>query len=291
MASSSLYTGMKEISVQIEYIDELYNTGKLDITRDDLPWDRRYKVFQNQFITLKNGESHSAITRFKGTDLILVKKQNKKDAGGIIPRNREQLCALDLLLDDDVPIVILTGISGSGKTIIATAAAIHKMRAEKYKKLILTRPMSQVGKDRIGYLPGSVQEKFGPYLSNYINNLEQITGDPNFQNLPFMNQIDFLPISLIRGASWVDSFVIADEIQILDNHEMVSLGTRVGEKSKIVIMGDLNQRDERIAIDKTGLYKFVNDSRTKESPLVGVVELKECVRSEVSKLFTEVFEV
>jgi PhoH-like ATPase len=142
-------------------------------------------------------------------------------------------------------------------------------------------------------LPGDVDEKFRPYLQNYLCNLEfMLGGKPDaIEDLVQQYRIEFIPIQLIRGASWHDAFVIADEVQPLDYHEMVTLGTRVAEGSKLVIMGDLGQRDEKIEIEDTGIYKFVNSTGAKKSSIVASLELIKSERSAVSQLFADVFEV
>ena len=158
--------------------------------------------------------------------------------------------------------------------------------------MILTRSMSYVGKYSLGALPGDVQEKFGPYLQNYICNMEYLLGGraEAIEDALHQYRIEFIPIQLIRGASWANSYIIADEVQVFGYEEMVTLGTRVGENSKIVIMGDLGQRDEKIARENTGIYKFVNSEIAKASQLVASIELLKSERSEVASLFADVFE-
>ena len=153
--------------------------------------------------------------------------------------------------------------------------------------------MSWVGKHSLGALPGDVDEKFRPYLQNYLCNLEfMLGGNPDaITDLISQYRIEFLPIQLIRGAYWHDAFIIADEVQALDYHEMLTLGTRVAEGSKLIIMGDLGQRDEKIAKEKTGIHKFINSDLVKKNPLVASLELIKCERSKVSQLFADVFEV
>jgi PhoH-like ATPase len=211
-------------------------------------------------------------------------------AGDIRPKlgNEEQLMAMDALLDDSIPVVVLTGRAGSGKTILALAAALAKRKESQYNSIILTKPMVQVGGQELGILPGEVGEKFLPYLGNYTGNIEQIVG-----NVPTdLGQLgmEILPIQLIRGVSWASKFVLADEVQTLSRDEILTLGTRVGGNTKLVLMGDLRQRDIDIKIKDTGLFGLTDSYRFNESPLTAFVELKKVERSPVTELFTEIFE-
>jgi PhoH-like ATPase len=141
-------------------------------------------------------------------------------------------------------------------------------------------------------LPGDKDEKFLPYLDNYFCNIEYLMGGKkSITDVISQYGMEFIPLQLIRGSSWMNAFVIADEVQVLSYQEMVTLGTRVGDGSKIVIMGDLGQRDENIERDKTGLYKFVNSTLAKQSQFVATIELKVCERSEIAALFADIFEV
>ena len=208
--------------------------------------------------------------------------------------------AMDALLDTSIGVVALTGRAGTGKTLLSLAVAIQLMEEKVYDRIIITRPMSQVGKRDLGILPGDISEKFNPYLINYMCNIEQIikfdkkghrTRFDNTNDIFERFNIHIVPLQLIRGASWINTFIIADETQVLDFHEMATLGTRVGEGSKIVILGDLNQRDEKITKEKTGLYKFINNQQAQESPLVASIELLKSERGKISELFASVFEV
>lgn len=279
-----MYTGVNHLAIASEIIDNLYKKKKIEITTLESG-----EFFENEYVHLTDGASKSAITISKNGYLYLV---TTKEAMGVRPRNLEQIMAMDALLDDNVRVCVFTGRAGTGKTLISIAAALQKVESKQYKKIILTRPMSQVGKYDLGALPGEVDDKFGPYLQNYMCNFEHLLGDKRtgVEDLINMYNIEFIPMQLIRGASWSNAFIIADEIQTLDYHEMLTLGSRVGENSKLVISGDLGQRDEKIAKEKTGLYKFVNDGRVKKSRLTSSVHLIKCERSEVANLFSDVFE-
>ena len=281
------YTGVKVLEVEQSVINSLYENKVIPL------WEEVRDCPENLYVVCKDitGQSSSALAKVEKGELILL--DVNISCQNLYPRNKEQRMAMDALLDDEIKVVTLTGRAGTGKTLLTLAAAIEAMDREKYQRIILTRPMSWVGKHGLGALPGDVDEKFRPYLQNYLCNLEfMLGGNPNaVVDLVHQYRIEFIPIQLIRGASWHDAFIIADEVQTLDYHEMVTLGTRVAEGSKLVIMGDLGQRDEKIEIEKTGIYKFVNSKGAQKSPFVASLELIKSERSPVSQLFADVFEV
>jgi len=281
---SEKYTGFRVYEVAANVIEDLRCDDKIPI------WDKRYSLYPNTYLELKDKDDskNTTICKIDRTGS-WIQKIESPTAAGIQPRNREQAFALHALMDDSIPIVILTGIAGSGKTLLALAAAMEKINLKKYSKIMITRPMSYVGKYSLGALPGDVNEKFSPYLLNYTTNMELLVGKSKVQDLIDQFKFEVVPLQLIRGASFNDTLVIADEIQILNHMEVLTIGTRIGENSKIVLMGDLNQRDEKIARDKTGIYKLMNDSKIKNSPLAASIELQRCERSATARLFSEVF--
>lgn len=286
----SEYTGVRELQVSPQTINQLYANDKKQLPLTELDGRVARHLCENEYVTLQFG-SQSALTRVSNGHLKMIDGPHLY-ASNIEPRNREQKMALDALLNDMIKVVILTGRAGTGKTLLTLAAALRKIEDGVYDRLILTRSMSWVGRHGLGALPGDVDEKFGPYLQNYMSNIEVLLGG-RYQSIPDLidhYRMDFIPIQLIRGASWGNALIIADEVQVLGYDEMVALGTRIGEGSKIVIMGDLGQRDENIPREKTGIYKMVNDHRSKQSPLVASIELIKCERSPVAALFADVFE-
>jgi PhoH-like ATPase len=291
MAKKS-YTGVLVVNVSSELIDKIYKNKKLLLTDElALQFLDRTTLFENQFIYLKANDTFTkkaALCRLYKNYLYVIKE---KTISGLKPRNKEQVMALDILTDDRVPIVLLTGKAGVGKTLLSLAAALDGIDRRVYSRIILTKPMSWVGKHSLGALPGDVDEKFMPYLENYMCNIECLTGFEKIGTEHLLKQynIEMIPLQLIRGASWHKSFIIADECQVLDHHEMVTLGTRLGEGSKIIIMGDLAQRDEKIAKEKTGIYKLVNDEKAKNSELIATIELIKGERSPASELIAEIF--
>lgn len=288
--------GLPVLYVPGDVINKLYHDKEIDIGVDTREFDKRYRFnIENEYFVLTNAEceSQSAIGRVSNGTMKLVKVP--QSVSGLKPRNKEQIAALDALLDNSIQVVALSGTAGGGKTLLTLAAAVELITASdtQYNKLILTRPMSWVGKYSLGAMPGDVNEKFAPYLQNYMCNLEYLfdKSGASLQDVVAQLRMEFVPIQLLRGASWSEAIVIADEIQILDHEEMVALGTRIGENSKLILMGDLGQRDEKIAREKTGLYKFINSSLTQTCEFAAHVELVTCERGPVAALFANVFGV
>jgi len=283
------YTGVRVVEVRPELIDQLYKEKHIDID-----FDQRRKFYQNEYVVLKDitGASQSALTRVTGSRLSLLKLDKDLCISGVKPRNKEQWMAFDALLDESIKVVVLTGTAGSGKTLASTACAFHHLEKKHYKRVVFTRIMTQVGKHDLGILPGDVDEKFNPYLKNYMCNFELLFDKKKSSIDDILQQYDveFLPFQLIRGASFINTLLIADECQTLDVLEMLTLGTRMSEGSKIVILGDLKQRDEKIAREKTGIFRFVNSEQAKQSSIVASIELIKSERGETASLFASIFE-
>ena len=277
------------------------------------------QTFPNSFLVLKSTGNASALSRIApdGKSLLLI-RDSSLHACGVKPRNKEQAMVLSTLLDDRIPVQIISGRAGTGKTLLALATAMQKVEDGVYNKIILTKPMSQVGQYDLGILPGTLEDKFSPFLINYATNVEQLLGGHELRReeekksgkkskpagfevqrtglqmvlADFFRSynVEMVPIQLLRGASFNKSFIIADEIQVLGHHEMLTLGTRVAEGSKLVLMGDLDQRDEKIKRSATGLHKSINDPKMKASGLVSFIELRKVERGLVAELFADVFE-
>jgi|SRR5579863_5476916 len=278
---STPFTGVKVVQSTSDKLNQLYKDKNIILSKSEYP---------NLFIVFKSEGSQSALCRVDHTGKQANLIPDKLSAYGIKAKNKEQAMALDMLLDETVPVNVITGRSGSGKTILSLAVGLDKYEKGIYKKIVLTRPMSQVGGYELGILPGTVQERFSPYLGNFYDNLIQLTNCKNLENVMEQYNVECIPIQLLRGRSIIDTFIIADEVQVLSYGDMLTLGTRVGENSKIVIMGDLNQRDSKIAKANTGLDKLMHSSVAKESALVAAIELLKVERSATSQLFGDIFE-
>lgn len=215
----------------------------------------------------------------------------REGVAGIRPRNREQAFALDLLLDDTVQIVTLLGKAGTGKTLLALAAGLSRVVEDgAYSRLLISRPIMPMGRD-IGFLPGDVDEKLGPWMQPLYDNLEYLLvaggnkrrGYRGFEELLDSGQIQVEPLTYIRGRSLPQQFVIVDEAQNLTPHEVKTVVTRCGEGTKIVLTGDPYQIDNPY-VDATSNGLSVVADRLKGEPITGHIQLTKGERSELSNL-------
>jgi PhoH-like ATPase len=293
-----MYTGVKVIDVSSDIISSIYLNKEISL--DNLPIN---DYFENEYLVIKDnsGGSASAICRVNnGKCHVINTKILEQGKVGLKPRNKEQEMTMDALLDEEIKVVALTGSAGTGKTIVSLAVAMHLVDKGLYERIILTRPMSQVGVERtMGFLPGDVDEKFLPFLSNYFDNMEFLVGnkkkrgvDRTFNQDLIMQQynIECIPLALIRGASWMNSIILADEVQSLTKAEMLTLGTRVANNSKLVLMGDLKQIDGHMRDTESGLWKFINSKQAKNSSLVASIHLIKSERGPIPALFANIFE-
>ncbi|MFZ5475702.1 MAG: PhoH family protein [Myxococcota bacterium] len=286
------YTGVVERDVDGETISEAYNRGWLAEEGEGL--------CPHQFVILKNATqpSQSAMTRFDSRQkrLQLVGRY-KEGVWGIFARNREQLFALDLLLDDNVPLVTLDGMAGTGKTLLAIACGLQRVADEKrYRRLVVARPIFPLGKD-IGYLPGTLDEKLNPWMKPIFDNLDLLTGGeereaqaqrsgkqspPNYQTLIDQKIIEVEPLTYIRGRSLPRQFLVIDEAQNLTPHEVKTVITRAGEGTKVVLTGDRYQIDNPYVDATSNGLSYVVE-RFRLSPMAGHVTLRKGERSALAE--------
>ncbi|RJX41150.1 PhoH family protein [Paenibacillus pinisoli] len=243
---SEFYTGNVTLHVHPSVIDEFYSYRFLSVGHLNL----RDRLNPNEFVILRDemGTSKSALLKVSQDGVRLEPLYLSNDpVWGITARNAQQRMALELLLNDDIPLVTLSGKAGTGKTLLALAAGLLKVEDEhKYKKLLIARPVVPMGKD-IGYLPGEKEEKLRPWMQPIYDNLEFLfdtkkAGDID-KILMGMGSIQVEALTYIRGRSIPGQFIIIDEAQNLTKHEVKTIVSRVGEGSKIVLMGDPGQID------------------------------------------------
>jgi PhoH-like ATPase len=283
--SSEFYDGFKVVIVDGKEIDKFYS-GKSVILKEEK------ELFPNQYLMLQSNsdEKKTALARFaeEGQPLkkLLVTKED--NFWGLTARNKEQLFALDAILNPEISLVTINGKSGSGKTLCALAAALEMVVAKKiYKKIIVIRPVVTVGKD-IGYLPGSVTEKLQPFISPIIDNLNFLFGAEEDLDLYLKKKIiEVEAVSFIRGRSIPNSIIIFDETQNISKLEAKTVLTRVGESTKIILTGDQEQIDEVHVNEFTnGLTNTIE--KFKKYKLSAHITLKKGERSELATLASEI---
>jgi PhoH-like ATPase len=272
-------------SVPLSAIDTLYSKGNIsiDVISQEYP---DLNPHEKLVVTncLSSSRSALGIVDRSKEHISIVREQK---VWGVSARNKEQNFLMCLLKDDSIRFQLVLGRAGTGKTLLTYASALSQVFEQgSYEKLVLTKPTYEVGAGGgLGAVPGDIDEKFQPFLINFEHIAAELSANKYYQ---VQHQINFIPIQRMRGASFINTLVIADEVQSLGTHEIRTLCTRIGRGSKLVMMGDLSQRDRRISLEDTGLYKLAVSERIKESPLCAVVELKKNERSSISALLDSV---
>ncbi len=241
-----LYSGTAEIEVDKSEVDRFYGQGYVDLAAELLP---------NQCVTLveAGNPSHTAVGRYQAAleRVVPLIRVPKDGLWGIHPRNREQQFAIDMLLNDDIQLVTLVGKAGTGKTLLAIAAGLHKASDEgAYSRLLVSRPVFPLGRD-LGFLPGDVEEKLAPWMQPIFDNVDLMLGmvdeqgkrKRGYRELVDMGLLEIEPLTYIRGRSIPRQYMIVDEAQNLTPHEIKTIITRAGEGTKIVLTGDPYQID------------------------------------------------
>ncbi|WP_274363288.1 PhoH family protein [Paenibacillus thermotolerans] len=283
---TDLYTGCITVQVHPSVIDEFYSYRQLPLRSLGI----NVTLFPNEFVILKDemGTSKSALLKVHpdGQKLEPLFLSNEA-VWGISARNAQQRMALELLLNDDIPLVTLTGKAGTGKTLLTLACGLLKVEDErKYKKLLIARPVVPMGKD-IGFLPGEKEEKLRPWMQPVYDNLEYLfdtkkSGDID-KILAGLSSIQVEALTYIRGRSIPGQFIIIDEAQNLTRHEVKTIVSRVGEGSKIVLLGDPEQIDHPyLDASSNGLVHVVE--RFKRESVSGHISLEKGERSALAQL-------
>jgi len=292
--SQGMYTGVKTIILEdSDFIDEIYSNQEVVLEEVDYPG-----LFPNQIIVFKAEFSRhsSVIVMFHGygKPLKRVKDIKHHQFAGIKPLNKEQGFAFDLLSNDKVACVTLAGRAGTGKSMIALSYGIEGINKELFDKIIILKPIIPVGKD-VGFLPGTLEEKLGPWMESFKDSLDIIFSssgsdktsskdghsfaqDNSYDYLVENGMLEFLPLTFMRGRSIQKSLLILDEAQNTTQHEMKTLLTRVGEGSRVICLGDIDQIDAAwLNAQNNGLSYLIE--KGSESELVGHITLIKSLRS------------
>ncbi len=289
-SSDELYSGLAIHLVDDQIIDRFYDDEDIYIEEDEIEGEWH----PNQYVLMVSNanEKKTCLGRFY-THFQPIKKivHSKIPDWKISSRNKEQAFAIDLLMDPSVKVVSLVGRAGSGKTLCAIAAGLQQtigLRENPYDRMIVSRPVQPLGKD-IGFLPGTMEEKMLPWLMPIQDNLQYLVGGDKNTLKMYMDKgkIEIEALTYIRGRSIANAFIIIDEAQNLTAHEIKTIMTRVGEGTKIVLTGDIEQIDN-VYVNETsnGLAHAVE--KFKEYPIAGHVTFTKGERSEVATLASKV---
>ena len=288
--ADNLYSGIADILIPAEEIDLIYSGGQAV-----LPVEKEKDLYINQYLILGAEENpkQTVLVRYMGEGVPLRRLHNtKEEVWGLRARNKEQEFALDALMDPDVKLVTLVGPAGSGKTLCAIASGLEqtlhsRLHNTPFTKLTVSKPIEAVGKD-IGYLPGSLEDKLMPWLAPIKDNLEALVGDKTAMET-YMEQgvIEIEAITFIRGRSIANAYMIIDESQNLNVHEIKTILTRVAEGTKIVLTGDIQQIDNSyVDAESNGLTYAVE--KFKPYGISAHVTLSKGERSELATLAAKI---
>jgi PhoH-like ATPase len=280
LAPESGWTGMVELDVLAEDLDLLYDEGTVDLEEArELPCHTGLRLLSER------GSALGRVRADKSVQLV----RGDRDAFGLHGRSAEQRVALDLLLDPDVGIVSLGGRAGTGKSALALCAGLEAvLERRQHKKVVVFRPLYAVGGQELGYLPGSESEKMSPWAQAVFDTLGALTSPDVIDEVLDRGMLEVLPLTHIRGRSLHDAFVIVDEAQSLERNVLLTVLSRIGANSKVVLTHDVAQRDNLRVGRHDGVVAVVE--RLKGHPLFAHVTLTRSERSPIAALVTDLLE-
>ncbi len=280
LAVESGWTGMRELDVTVEEMDHLYEYGRLEhLQAAELPCHTGLKLLSPR------GSGLGRVGPDKHVRLV----RGDRDAFGLHGRSAEQRIALDLLLDPDVGIVSLGGRAGTGKSALALCAGLEAvMERRQHRKVVVFRPLYAVGGQELGYLPGSEAEKMNPWGQAVFDTLSALVSREVVEEVLDRGMLEVLPLTHIRGRSLHDAFVIVDEAQSLERNVLLTVLSRIGQNSKVVLTHDVAQRDNLRVGRHDGVVAVVE--ALKGHPLFAHVTLSRSERSPIAALVTDLLE-
>jgi len=279
-AVDSGWTGMAELNVSVEEMDSLYEAGRLESDQVlELP------CHTGLVLVSPRGGGLGRV----GPDKMVRLVRGDRDAFGLHGRSAEQRIALDLLMDPDVGIVSLGGRAGTGKSALALCAGLEAvMERRQHRKVVVFRPLFAVGGQELGYLPGTENEKMGPWGQAVFDTLGALVSTEVVEEIMDRGMLEVMPLTHIRGRSLHDSFVIVDEAQSLERNVLLTVLSRIGQNSKVVLTHDVAQRDNLRVGRHDGVAAVIE--ALKGHPLFAHVTLTRSERSPIAALVTDLLE-
>ena len=280
LAVESGWTGMSELEISVEEMDHLYEYGRLELSEAaELPCHTGLKLLSPR------GSGLGRVGADKQVRLV----RGDRDAFGLHGRSAEQRIALDLLMDPDIGIVSLGGRAGTGKSALALCAGIEAvMERRQQRKVVVFRPLYAVGGQELGYLPGSEAEKMNPWGQAVFDTLSALVSREVVEEILDRGMLEVLPLTHIRGRSLHDAFVIVDEAQSLERNVLLTVLSRIGQNSRVVLTHDVAQRDNLRVGRHDGVVAVVE--ALKGHPLFAHVTLTRSERSPIAALVTDLLE-
>ncbi|MCX2732160.1 PhoH family protein [Saccharopolyspora sp. NFXS83] len=277
---STGWNGMADLDVPSESVDVLFKEGEADLDdAKDLPANTGLRLLAGTQSAL------GRVTADKQVKLV----RGDREAFGLHGRSAEQRIALDLLLDQDVGIVSLGGRAGTGKSALALCAGLEAvLERQQHRKVVVFRPVYAVGGQELGYLPGSENEKMQPWAQAVFDTLGALASENVLEEVTERGMLEVLPLTHIRGRSLHDSFVIVDEAQSLERNVLLTVLSRLGANSRVVLTHDVAQRDNLRVGRHDGVAAVIE--KLKGHPLFAHITLTRSERSPVAALVTEMLE-
>ena len=274
------WTGMTELDVPSDAVDTLFNDGVIDLVEArDLPCHTGVRLLAGRQSAL------GRVTPDKQLQLV----RGEREAFGLHGRSAEQRVALDLLLDESIGIVSLGGKAGTGKSALALTAGLEAvLERRSHRKVVVFRPLYAVGGQELGYLPGSESEKMGPWGQAVFDTLEGLASPEVMEEVIARGMLEVLPLTQIRGRSLHDSFVIGDAAQSLERNVLLTVLSRLGSGSRVVLTHDVAQRDNLRVGRHDGVAAVIE--KLKGHPLFAHITLTRSERSPIAALVTEMLE-
>ena len=280
LAITTGYTGMAEVELAGDQVDELFEHGRIE-----LPQVAELPCHTGLVLVSERGKALGRVTADKQVRLV----RGDREAFGLHGRSAEQRIALDLLLDQEIGIVSLGGRAGTGKSALALCAGLESvMERRQHRKVVVFRPLYAVGGQDLGYLPGTEGEKMTPWGQAVFDTLSALTTSEVIDEVVDRGMLEVLPLTHIRGRSLHDSFVIVDEAQSLERNVLLTVLSRIGSGSRVVLTHDVAQRDNLRVGRHDGVVSVIE--KLKGHPLFAHVTLSRSERSPIAALVTEMLE-
>jgi len=276
-----------ELELSKEIIDKIYLEKCID-------YDGIDDISINSYILLKNATDtkHTALCKkIADNSLQLIDPNKHLSFNGVNPKDVKQVCFLDSLASEEIKISVCLGAAGTGKTTLALSYALDQLFNHE-KKIYMCKSTALIGRGRaFGPVPGDVRDKYAPFISSYEMVLKSILGDKSTAYTSILeekNSLEYLPLEYVRGCTFENCTFILDEIQNLTWHELKSTASRIGQNSKLILLGDLEQIDTNQSNRDTGIYKMIASNIFKKSEITSCMQLTQQYRGPVPLLISNI---